>query len=257
MAILETEAVILRNVKLGEADKIVVALTKQEGLVRGVARGARKLKSKYGASLEPFTVVRLTFYEKETRELVSISDAEIIKSYFSLTGDDEVFTTLERMAGLVLEFAPLRAPDERFYRMLRACLEALEREPADAQILAIYNEVWVLRLSGFLPDVTRCANCHADLERARRGATLGAGSALTCVSCSAGQGLFLNHDALAFLSSALKNPPSVWAAKSKHYRTDAATYSSIRQALYSLTARALERDPKFRAKADGGRGTNQ
>lgn len=249
MALLETEAVILRNMKLGEADKIVVALTKQEGVVRGVARGARKLKSKYGASLEPFTVVRLTFYEKEMRELVSISEAEILKSYFSLTRDDAVFTTLERMAGLVLEFAPLRAPDERFYRMFRACLEALEQEPLRAEDIALYSEVWVLRLSGFLPDLSRCASCQADLEREQKGALLGPGSALSCTRCSKGQGIHLTREAVALFTSALRNPPSTWATSREHYRTETAVSSLVRQALYALTSRALEREPRFRAKA--------
>jgi DNA repair protein RecO (recombination protein O) len=251
MALLETEAVILRNVKLGEADKIVVALTKQEGVVRGVARGARKLKSKYGASLEPFTVVRLTFYEKETRELVSISEAEILKSYFNLSGDDAVFTTLERVAGLVLEFAPLRAPDERFFRMFSACLEALEREPGRAQEIALYSEVWVLRLSGFLPEMTRCASCQADLEREQKGAWLGHGSSLSCTRCSGGQGMHLTRDALALLTSALRNSPSSWVAKWNPYQTEAPAASLVRQVLYALTARALEREPRFRAKAGG------
>jgi DNA repair protein RecO (recombination protein O) len=250
MALVETEAIILRNMKLGEADKIAVALTRHEGVVRGVAKGARKLKSKYGAGLEPFTVVRLTFYEKEARELVSISEAEIIKSYFSLTRDDAVFTTLERMAGLVLEFAPLRAPDERFFRMIKACLEALEQGPGDAPAVALYSDVWVLRLSGFLPDLTRCASCRASLEREQKGAFLSAGSALICAGCSNGQGLFLGREALALLASALKNSPSDWVKNVKHYQTNLAADSAVRQALYTLTARALEREPRFRAKAE-------
>lgn len=254
MALVETEAIILRNVKLGEADKIVVALTKQEGVVRGVAKGARKLKSKYGAGLEPFTVVRLTFYEKESRELVSISEAEILKSYFSLTRDDAVFTTLERMAGMLLEFAPLRAPDERFFRMIRACLEALEQGPEDAPSVALYGEVWVLRLSGFLPDLTRCASCRINLERDQKGAFLSAGSALVCTRCSNGQGLFLDREALTLLTSALKNSPSDWVRNLKHYQTDIAADSALRRALYTLTARALEREPRFRAKVDGDQG---
>lgn len=249
MALFETEAVILRNVKLGEADKIVVALTRHEGVVRGVARGARKLKSKYGASLEPFTVVRLTFYEKETRELVSISEAEIMKSYFSLMSDDAVFTTLERMAGLVLEFAPLRAPDERLYRMFRACLEALEREPGRAQEIALYSEVWVLRLSGFLPDLTRCASCQADIGREQKEALLGPGNSLNCARCSDGKGIHITRDALALLTSALKTTPAVWADRREDYRTGTSASSLVRQVLYALTARALEREPRFRAKA--------
>jgi DNA repair protein RecO (recombination protein O) len=243
MALFETEAIILRNLKLGEADKIIVALTRQEGVVRGVAKGARKLKSKYGASLEPFTIVRLSFFEKETRELVSITEAEIVKSYFDLSRDDSVFTTLERMTGLILEFAPLRSPDERFFRMVKACLEALEREPGRTRDIALYNEIWVLRLSGFLPDPTRCASCGKALEVA--GAVLSAGSAFVCTRCAGGQGLAVHPSALDVLASALKTAPLVWASRGESYRAETATRSVVNQVLHALTARALEREPRF------------
>ena len=60
MGLVETEAFVLRTYKLAEADKIVLCLTREAGLVRGVARGARRLKSRYGASLEPIADVTLT-----------------------------------------------------------------------------------------------------------------------------------------------------------------------------------------------------
>jgi DNA repair protein RecO (recombination protein O) len=245
MALFETEAIILRNIKLGEADKIIVALTSQEGVVRGVAKGARKLKSKYGASLEPFTIIRLTFFEKETRELVSITETEIIKSYFALARDDSVFTTLERMTGLILEFAPLRSPDERFFRMVKACMEALEREPGRARDIALYSEIWVLRLSGFLPDLTLCASCGRSLEVEEGGAVLSAGSALVCIRCASGQGIVIPRRALNVLASALKLSPFVWANRSDGYRADPATRGAVSQVLHALTARALEREPRF------------
>src|SRR6267143_846888 len=84
MPSLETDALVLRTYNFGEADKIVVCLTRGAGLIRGVAKGCRKLKSRFGAALEPFTVARLTYYQKENQELVSLSQAEIVKSHFDL-----------------------------------------------------------------------------------------------------------------------------------------------------------------------------
>ncbi|MDT7542846.1 MAG: repair protein RecO [Acidobacteriota bacterium] len=248
MALFETEAIVLRNLKLGEADKIIVALTKQEGVVRGVAKGARKLKSRYGASLEPFTIIRLTFFEKEMRELVSIGEAEIVKSYFDLTRNDSIFTTLEHVAGLIMEFAPLRSPDERFFRMFKACLEALEEEPGRVQEIALYSEIWTLRLSGFLPDPTTCTSCGTALEVENAGAVLSTGSALTCTRCAGGQGLIMHREALAKLISALKIPPLAWAKRSDHYPADPSTDTVVSQVLHILTARALEREPRFRSR---------
>jgi DNA repair protein RecO (recombination protein O) len=60
MGLVETQAIVLQTYKLADADKIVLCMTEKSGLVRGVARGARRLKSKFGASLEPFTLINLT-----------------------------------------------------------------------------------------------------------------------------------------------------------------------------------------------------
>src|SRR5919202_3131551 len=94
MGLVETEAIVLHTHKLADADKIVVSMTEKAGLVRGVARGARRLKSRFGASLEPFTLINLTFFEKETRELVTIKSAEIVRSYFGAAGDADVIEGL-------------------------------------------------------------------------------------------------------------------------------------------------------------------
>src|SRR4051812_28150680 len=106
MGLTETEAIILRTYNLAEADKIVVCLTRSCGVVRGVARGARRLKSRFGAGLEPYTIIALAYYEKEGRELVSVRQAEIIRSFFSLAQSAESVAALAYMSELVMEFAP-------------------------------------------------------------------------------------------------------------------------------------------------------
>ena len=60
MGLIEAEGIVLRSYNLAEADKIVVCLTRHAGVVRTVARGARRLKSRFGAGLEPFTIIALT-----------------------------------------------------------------------------------------------------------------------------------------------------------------------------------------------------
>src|SRR5436190_376926 len=87
MALVETESLILKSYSLAEADKIIVCLTQSQGVVRGVAKGAKRLKSRFGGGLEPFTIVDLTFYQKEERELVSISGIDVKRSFFEEASD--------------------------------------------------------------------------------------------------------------------------------------------------------------------------
>lgn len=246
MGLIETEGIVLRNIKLGEADKIVTVLSRHEGVVRAVAKGARRLKSKFGASLEPFTRIQLTFFEKEARELVTLTHAEIVKSYFDLTRDDRVLAPLEYLAGIVVEFAPLRAPDERFFRLLSASLETLAAEPKRVEEVVRYCEVWALKLAGFLPDVSRCAVCRRPFDKDASPPSLGAGSALECRSCSAGKGTPISRETLWELESILSTRPAVWVSAGKT-RADAGRSESS-PLIRTLLTRALEREPRSRTR---------
>ena len=80
MPLYTAEALILRTYKLGEADRIVVFLTRDRGKKRGVAPNARNSRKRFGAALEPLTEVRMAYFEHERRELVGLNYAEPIRS---------------------------------------------------------------------------------------------------------------------------------------------------------------------------------
>src|SRR5437899_2643657 len=120
MRLVTTDAIVLRSYNLAESDRIVLCLTRTAGLVRGVAKGARRMKSRFGAALEPFTLVKLAFYEKENRELVTISTAEILKSRFDLAAEIEGADVLAYIGELVSEFAPPHEANEKMFRMVAA-----------------------------------------------------------------------------------------------------------------------------------------
>lgn len=164
MRLVTTDAIVLRTYNLAESDRIVVCLTRSSGLVRGVAKGARRMKSRFGAALEPFTLVRLAYYEKENRELVNISSTDILKSNFDLNQLPEVAEVLAYMGELIGEFAPPHEADERLFRMLAACIEALASEGRTAREITRYFEIWLLRLAGLFPDLRACAGCGVELN---------------------------------------------------------------------------------------------
>ena len=84
MPLYTADALILRTYKLGEADRIVVFLTRDRGKKRGVAKGARRPRSRFVGALEPLTEVRVAYFEKERRELVGLNFAETIRSPLAL-----------------------------------------------------------------------------------------------------------------------------------------------------------------------------
>src|SRR5882762_9722330 len=187
MAILETEALVLRTYNFGEADKIVVCLTHTSGLIRAVAKGCRKLKSRFGAALEPFTLAKITYYQKENQELVSLNNAEIVKSHFDLSGQAETLTGLAYMGDLVIEFSPPYEPNERLFRMVKACLDAICESQSDLQVILRYFEIWLLKLEGYLPDVRHCGECHQPFGE-KESAFMNADLVFRCSRCSHGVG---------------------------------------------------------------------
>ena len=143
------EAVVLRTYKLGEADRIVVFLTRDRGKKRGVAPNARKSRKRFGAALEPLTEVRVSYFEKERRELVGLNYAEPVRSPLS-AASAEALGYSHYFAELIDEWAAEADVDERLYRLGTSALDALVAgAPVDA--LARYFECWLLRLQGVYP----------------------------------------------------------------------------------------------------------
>ncbi len=165
MGLVETEGLILKSYSLAEADKIVVFLTQNEGLVRGVAKGAKRLKSKFGGGLEPFSIVQISYFQKEERELVSIKQLELVKSFFDNASEPQFLQKFSYLVDLLVEFAPPHDPNERLYRMTKVCLETAAENPDSLESIAVYFELWILRLGGYLPNWNNCDKCRRELEQ--------------------------------------------------------------------------------------------
>jgi len=144
------DALVLRTYKLGEADRIVVFLTRDRGKKRGVAKGARRPRSRFTGALEPLTEVRVAYFEKERRELVGLNYAETQRSPLVL-GNPEALGHVGYFAELLDEWAQDADADDRLYRLGASMLDAMATgAPIDA--LARYFEYWLLRLQGVYPE---------------------------------------------------------------------------------------------------------
>jgi DNA repair protein RecO (recombination protein O) len=237
MALQTTEAFVLRTYSLAEADKICVFLTKEMGKVRGVAHGARKVKSRFGSALEPFTEVSLTYFQKEGRELVSISTCEIVRSHFySAARDPETAGAFSYMAELLTEFLPDNEANERLYRLVGAVLEAIEKE-SDLALVLRYFETWVLKFSGFFPDLSRCSLC-AEAAGAGEPVFLTLEGAPRCQTCSGGRGLAVDSALRRIIKDMFGLHPTAFS-RSKIRPEQVAQLAGIN---YQIIRHALERD---------------
>src|SRR5690349_21819765 len=164
MPVYTSEALILRTYKLGEADRIVVFLTRDRGKKRGVAKGARRPRSRYTGALEPMTRAGVAYYERELRDLVRLNYVEPVISPLSAIGQGSAAALghVGYFAELIDEWAPEAHADERLYRLGSAVVDAVAAgAPIDR--LARYFEYWLLRLQGVYPSVTACPGCGGAL----------------------------------------------------------------------------------------------
>ena len=174
MPLFTADALVLRTYKLAEADRIVVFLTRDRGKKRGVAPHARRPRSRFTGALEPLTEVRVAYFEKERRELVSLNYAEPVRSPLA-SANPESLAYSHYFAELIDAWAADADADERLYRLGSAVLDALASGAA-VDPLARYFECWLLRLQGVYPaDLSLSSDAAAFVEGTRAVAPADAG----------------------------------------------------------------------------------
>ena len=211
MALLTTEALVLRAYKLGETSKVVVLLTRERGKVRAVARGARSGRPRYQSALEPLSEVRVTLYGRQGAELLRLGQAELLHSAFRVSErglDAALF--LSSCAELLDAFSPDGEAEERVYRLALAVLRAVEAG-AEPELVGRYLEAWLLRLHGLYPPLDRCASCGGGLRsgpleyhRPAHG--------FVCGQCGPASGPVLSGEARALLVDLFSQPPATLPA---------------------------------------------
>ena len=244
MPLYTADALVLRTYKLAEADRIVVFLTADRGKKRGVAKSARRTRSRFTGALEPLTHVRVAYFEKETRELVSLNYAEALRSPMTAPGESMAYASY--FAKLMDEWAQPSDANETLYRLGASVLDAMAGG-ADIEVLARYFEYWLLRLQGVYPPHLACHRCGDRFTgRADAGAWLSpADGILTCAPCGATAGgrqlgTPLSPGALWFLAAARQMGPEALGAQDV-----ASGVLAELEALHRvLMARHLERELK-------------
>jgi DNA repair protein RecO (recombination protein O) len=170
------EGIVLKTIKLGEADRIVTLFLRGHGKVRAVAKGIRKTKSRFGGRLEPFTQVQLLIYRG--RNLDTITAADIMTSFDSVRTDYERLASAAAIAELVEKISPDRERAISVYELLLAALGALAKDGGRSVVPAF--AVKLLSVSGYHPQLQACAGCGSSHGLVAFSAALGG---VACEAC--------------------------------------------------------------------------
>lgn len=182
MPLHESEAIVLQSYPLGEADRLVSFLSRTIGRVRGVASGARRTKSRFGSTLERLSHVRIWFFEKETRELVRISQCELIESFLNAFRDYACGVALAILSEVTEAVLPDREASDANFRLLLLTAQAVKRT-GKSEVPLAYFSLWTVKLGGWLPPLDACARCGRQLAADEPAYFSRSASALACGKC--------------------------------------------------------------------------
>ncbi len=162
----ESEAVVLRSYPYREADLIVSFFTRDRGKLRGVARGVRRPKNKFGVALERLAVSRLYYRQKQQAELVTVDRAELIGPSNLWKASYSACVVLDLIAETADQVLPPEEPHDAYFRLLRLVVEECCRGVATPELSdgipvwahrsLAYFLIWAARLGGWLPPLDRC-----------------------------------------------------------------------------------------------------
>src|SRR5437899_4437459 len=209
MPLLKTPAIVLKSRKWGDADRIVTFFTLKHGKVRGVARGARRMKSRFGGTLEPFVYCDLVLYEKPGDSLYRVSQTDVREAFHPLRSSLETITGAARLANLA---GAVTADGDAVPRVFHALLEGFRAigQSEDAATTAALYELEILRFAGYLPHLERCNSCQSTATdrwffSPRAGGTL-------CGPCARHEPVrcaLISLASLAFFRQALRMEPAL------------------------------------------------
>jgi DNA repair protein RecO (recombination protein O) len=155
-----TEGIVLKTAVFGEADLIVTYLSRDHGMMKAFAKSPRKMKSRFGSSLEPLTHTRIAVLGREDAQLPRLTQSDILRPYQALRED---YTTMVRMMQLVelnLRFLPEREPNAHAFRLLIQMLGKIE-DGGSKTLYYLYYKFRFLQIAGYLPGLEICGRCGA------------------------------------------------------------------------------------------------
>jgi DNA repair protein RecO (recombination protein O) len=199
---LKADAVVLRSMRYGEADRILHLYTPDRGRLSAIAKGVRRSRSRFGGRLEPYFRLRLVLYQGRS-ELLTVTSAETLDGHPRLREHSAALDGASRACDAVTRLFGDGEPHSGVYHLLAKQLALLDAQPARATLAnALAFRLKLLLAAGFAPQLAACASCG---ESEHLAGFSGAAGGVVCSACEA-SAFALGQDAHDFLVAALGRP---------------------------------------------------
>jgi DNA repair protein RecO (recombination protein O) len=198
------EAVVLRSIRYGEADRVLHLYTRDRGRLGAIAKGVRRVRSRLGGRLDPLRRVRLVLHEGRG-ELCTVSQADTVHAHPALRERRASLELATQACDAVLRLLDSGEANRPAYNLLCNELALLDADPGAAtRAQALAFRLKLLLAAGFAPELASCASCG---EVEHLSAFSPAAGGVVCAGCEAGS-FALNGEAHTFLAAALARPLS-------------------------------------------------
>ncbi len=200
----KTEAIVLRSIRYGEADRILHLYSKDRGRIGAIAKGARKPKSRFGGRLEPFFRLDLMLHEGRS-DLMTVTSVSTVDGYPRLRSSGPALGAGARACDAVLRLLDSEEANQPAYSLLCRYLALLDDpgEPRAAGLeVALSFRLKLALVAGFAPELASCARCG---EGEHLAGFSGAAGGVVCAGCEAGS-FGLSEEAHSFMVEALAQP---------------------------------------------------
>jgi DNA repair protein RecO (recombination protein O) len=201
----KTEAIVLRSMRYGEADRILHLYTPQRGRVSAIAKGVRRARSRFGGRLEPFFRLQLDLHEGRG-ELLTVTGAQTVEAYTRLRADARALDAAARACDAVGRLFETDEPHPNVFNLLCRRLALLDEEStprvASGRAAALAFRLKLMLAAGLAPQLGACVSCG---EREHLVGFSGASGGVVCEACEA-VSFPLDPDAYRFMTDALGLP---------------------------------------------------
>jgi DNA repair protein RecO (recombination protein O) len=199
---LKTEAIVLRSIRYGEADRILHLYTPDHGRVGAIARGARRARSRFGARLEPFLHIQVVL-QQGRGDLHTVSSVETVTAHSGLRDHAATLDAAARACDAVARLFETSEPHPEVFRLLAGELALLSADPTHARPAnGLAFRLKLLLAAGIMPQLGRCVGCGETDQL--RGFSAAAGG-VVCEACQ-GSGFSLGEESYRFLVTAIGRP---------------------------------------------------
>jgi len=187
MAILKTEAVVMKGWKLRETSMILALYTRDYGKIKVVAKGARDPKSKFKGCLEPLTCLNVVFYDKKNRDLQLLSQADLVDPHVHIIGDVIKTTLALSVAELVHRVIEGEEANPELFDLMTGVIAAIDKGTGFLEGYLWYFEEHLMEISGYKAVWHDCLECHTSLGE-KGGLFQAAKGGLFCHRCGREKG---------------------------------------------------------------------